>query len=85
MIEHSQTARDLYALSLSNHDQVIANSDGTFFVSSESSPGDWHIVDEGGCSCTGWRLRNVCRHIVRVAYELKGLDASKEESNTTAA
>ena len=67
------TIRRLLLLSLSNHDRVVAQEDGTWLVSSNSEPGAWHTISEHGCTCTGWHLRRVCRHVVRVACDITGI------------
>jgi hypothetical protein len=67
-------AKSLYVLSRGNNDEVIRNADGSYIVSSQSAPADFHLVTSGGCTCEGWKFRHTCRHVVRVAADVLGLE-----------
>ena len=43
--------------------------EGSWFVSSESKPGMWHLTRLDFCDCKGHQLRGLCRHRVRVSWE----------------
>ena len=48
-----------------------------YLVRSRSVPGEWHCIDlepvdgeDGGCTCTSYRVRGTCRHYRAVAKHL---------------
>lgn len=42
-----------------------------WLVSSSSHPNVWYRVQDGkSCGCTGFRQRRMCRHLVRVSWEV---------------
>lgn len=46
---------------------------GTFFVSSQTDPSKWHATSLKACDCKGHTNRGICRHRVRVSWELHQL------------
>jgi hypothetical protein len=41
---------------------VIVLDQGFALVASKTEPDVWHVVEQGRCSCPGYRYRESCRH-----------------------
>lgn len=41
-------------------------------IASVSHPGTSHVITRTTCDCEGFRQRGMCRHFVRVAWEVQG-------------
>ncbi len=52
-------------------------------VSSKSKPGFWHATSLKACDCEGHAYHGICRHRIRVSYEL--WKASKQQTQAQTA
>lgn len=70
----SRETRDRYlrrSLDLGDRVRQDRRNPDVWLVSSSTTPNLWHRVQlSRGCGCKGFAMRTMCRHYVRVSWEL---------------